>query len=191
MVRYAANLNIGESYIDITNTGANGAPALGPGFGDSNAFSICANVYAFDPGEEMISCCSCLVTPDETVNLGVNRDLTAKTLTGAPVTSVTVKLLGSFPVATTGCTNAAALAASGADGNLIHAGMTAWGTTIHAAPKAGKYAVTATRFTPAALSAGELASITGRCAGIIGNGSGYGICTSCRSGSLGAEKLPG
>ncbi len=30
-VSYAANLNIGESYIDITNTGTNGAPLLGPG----------------------------------------------------------------------------------------------------------------------------------------------------------------
>jgi hypothetical protein len=71
-VRYAANLNIGESYIDITNTGANGAPLLGPGFGGASG-NICANVYAFDPGEELISCCSCLITPDQTVNLGGKR----------------------------------------------------------------------------------------------------------------------
>ena len=49
-VGYAANLNIGESYIDITNTGANGAPLLGPGFGAASG-NICVNVYSFDPGE--------------------------------------------------------------------------------------------------------------------------------------------
>src|ERR1035438_8049632 len=72
-VRYAANLNIGESYIDITNTGANGCAVLGPGFGGASG-NICVNAYFFDPGEELISCCSCLVTCDQTVNLGVNTD---------------------------------------------------------------------------------------------------------------------
>src|SRR5580658_1193077 len=109
-VRYAANLNIGESYINIINTGANGAPLLGPGFGAA-AGNICVNVYAFDPGEELISCCSCLVTPDQTVSLGVHRDLTVKTLTGVVPTSVTIKLLAT-PAGTggsgTSCTSSAA-----------------------------------------------------------------------------------
>ena len=46
-VRYAANLNIGDSVVDITNTGA------------SNSANLCANVYTFDPAEELISCCTC------------------------------------------------------------------------------------------------------------------------------------
>jgi hypothetical protein len=129
-VRYAANLNIGESYIDITNTGANGAPLLGPGFGAASG-NICVNVYAFDPGEELISCCSCLITPDQTVNLGVNRDLTVKTLTGVVPTSVTVKLLATLAGsggAGTSCTNSAATTTTGV------AGLAAWGTTLHATP---------------------------------------------------------
>jgi hypothetical protein len=40
-------------------------------------------------------------------------------------------------------------------------------------------------FTPSTLSAGEAASIGGRCAAILGNGSGFGICNSCRAGALG------
>ena len=186
-VRYAANLNIGESYIDITNTGANGAPLLGPGFGGA-AGNICVNVYAFDPGEELISCCSCLVTPDQTVNLGVNRDLTVKTLTGVVPTSVTVKLLATLAGTAgsgTSCTNSAATATAAG----IVSGMAAWGTTLHATPTAGAYATTETPFTPSTLSAGELASITGRCASILGNGSGFGICSSCRAGALGAGRL--
>jgi hypothetical protein len=187
-VRYAANLNIGESYIDITNTGANGAPVLGPGFGGASG-NICVNVYAFDPGEELISCCSCLVTPDQTVNLGVNADLTVKTLTGVVPTSVTVKVLATL--AGTGgtgssCTNSAAQVQLPA--TVIVSGMAAWGTTLHATPTAGAYATTETPFTPATLSAGETASIGGRCAAILGNGSGFGVCTSCRAGALGATK---
>jgi hypothetical protein len=187
-VRYAANLNIGESYINITNTGANGAALLGPGFGTQSG-NICVSVYAFDPGEELISCCSCLVTPDQTVNLGVNRDLTVKTLTGVVPTSVTVKLLATLAGTNgsgTSCLNAAATAG---DASPV-TGMAAWGTTLHG-PIAGAYATTETAFTPATLpSPAEVASIDGRCASILGNGSGFGICNSCRAGALGAGKLP-
>jgi len=188
-VRYAANLNIGESYINITNTGANGAAILGPGFGAQSG-NICVNVYAFDAGEELISCCSCLVTPDETVNLGVNRDLTVKTLTGVVPTSVTVKLLATLAGtggSGTSCTNSAATTAAAAT-VIVPAGLAAWGTTLHQTPTAGVYATTETAFTPSTLSTGELASISGRCASILGNGSGFGVCNSCRAGALGGSK---
>ncbi len=186
-VRYAANLTIGESYINITNTGANGAALLGPGFGTQSG-NICVNVYAFDPGEELISCCSCLVTPDQTVNLGVNRDLTVKTLTGVVPASVTVKLLATLAGTNgsgTSCTNSAATVGATTTGV---AGLAAWGTTLHANPTGG-YDTTETSFTPATLSAGEAASIGGRCAAILGNGSGFGICNSCKAGALGASSL--
>src|ERR1041385_8242646 len=65
-VGYAANLNIGDSTVQITNTGANGAALVGPGFGGA-AGNICANVYVFAPDEQLISCCSTLVTPSSRV----------------------------------------------------------------------------------------------------------------------------
>jgi hypothetical protein len=183
-VRYFANLQNGESLINITNTGANGAPLLGPGFGsDKNAGNICVNVYAFSPDEQLVSCCSCLVTPNAVVNLGVNRDLTSKTLTGVIPNSVVVKLLATRKSTgdTTSCSNSAA------DPTLVPVyGLVAWGTTLHAAVGGG-FAITETQFAPATLSEGEKASIQGRCAAILGNGSGYGICASCRLGALGAE----
>jgi hypothetical protein len=187
LIKYAANLNIGESYVNITNTGANGAPLQGPGFG-ANVGNLCVNVYTFDPGEELISCCSCLVTPDQTVNLGVNRDLLPKTLTGVVPTSVTVKLLGSLAGGDgTGinCNNAAATVTTA----TLVSGVAAWGTTLHASPS-GSYGTTEAPFTSSTLSLAELASIGGRCTAIVGNGSGFGICNSCRSGALGATKLP-
>jgi len=185
-VRYAANLQFGESYIDISNSGANGAPLNGPGFGGA-AGNICVNVYAFSPDEQLVSCCSCLVTPNGLVNLGVNRDLTSKTLTGVIPTSVVVKLVATLAGtggSGTSCNNTAATVTTA----TLASGLLAWGTTIHATPVAGTYATVETAFTPATLSAGELASIGGRCTAIIGNGSGFGICASCRAGGLGAPK---
>lgn len=182
-VRYAANPAAGESYINIVNTGANGAPLLGPGFGGA-AGNICVNVYAFSPDEQLISCCSCFITPNGVVNLGVNRDLTIKTLTGVVPTSVVVKLVSTLAGAggtggDTACNNSAATVTTA----TIVPGMLAWGTTLHA--QGAGFATTETPFSPASLSAGELASIGGRCASILGNGSGYGKCLSCRSGALG------
>jgi hypothetical protein len=190
-VRYAANLTAGESYIDISNSGANGAPLLGPGFGGA-AGNICVNVYAFSPDEQLISCCSCLVTPDGLVHLGVNADLTSKTLTGVIPTSVVVKLVSTLAGAAgtgTSCSNSAATVVPGlvapAAGAIVP-GLLAWGTTLH--PQGAAFVTTETAFTPSTLSAGEIASISGRCASILGNGSGFGICNSCKAGGLGATK---
>jgi len=136
----------------------------------------------------MISCCSCLVTPDQTRNLGVNRDITSNTATGVVPTSVTVKLLATLAGtggSGTSCTNSAASVNTA----TIVSGLAAWGTTLHATPVAGTYATTETAFTPATLSAGELASLANRCSNIIGNLSGFGICASCRTGALGGEKM--
>jgi hypothetical protein len=83
----------------------------------------------------------------------------------------------------TSCSNSAATAASA----TLATGLAAWGTTLHSSPSGG-FAVTETAFTPATLSAAELASLSGRCRSIIGNASGAGICSSCRAGGLGASK---
>jgi hypothetical protein len=186
-VRYGANPAAGESYINIVNTGANGASLLGPGFGAA-AGNICVNVYAFSPDEQLIACCSCFITPNAVVSLGINRDLTIKTLTGVVPTSVVVKLLATLagPGGTGGassCNNSAATVTTG----TIVGGMAAWGTSLHS--QAAGFATTETAFTPATLSAGERASIAGRCSSILGNGSGFGVCLSCRTGALGGTKI--
>jgi hypothetical protein len=186
-VRYATNFSAGESYIDIGNTGANGAALYGPGYGVQFG-NICVNVYALDPGEELVSCCSCLITPDQTVHLGVNADLLSNTANGTRPTSVMVKLVATLAgTATTGtnCTQSAATA-GGTAFPMANAGMVAFGTTLHQGPTL--FDTTGTPFTAATLSAAELASLTGRCAAILGDLSGAGICNSCHSGALGATK---
>ena len=182
-ISYAANLPIGESWIDITNTGASGSPVLGPGFGPVQG-NICVNAYAFSADEQLISCCSCLVTPNGLANLGVNRNLTQNTLTQVVPSSAVIKLVASLAGGNgtgTSCNNTAATVTAA---QLTAAGA-AWSTTLHAVP-GGSFTVTENPFRAATLSAGELASITGRCGAIIGNGSGHGICPTCQTGGMGA-----
>jgi hypothetical protein len=170
LIRYAANLDKGDSVINVTNTGFNGAPLGGPGFGSSIG-NLCVNVYTFSPDEQLISCCSCLVTPNGLASFSVNNDLLKTTLTGVIPTSAVVKLV-----------------ASAQETGVLAGGMLAWGTTIHGRPPAGAFGISETPFRRGTLSRSELASITGRCAAILGNGSGFGVCRSCRAGALGADK---
>jgi hypothetical protein len=165
-VRYASNLNLGDSVVNITNAGSTmtGGGALS---------NICVDVYAFSPDEQLISCCSCTVTPNALVSLSARSDLIANTLTPAVPNSIVIKLL-----ATAGTPCNAAVPMFG----TLASGMRAWGTTLHSTPVAGTYAVTETEFSPAVLSAAELARITSFCGFIQANGSGYGICRSCRLG---------
>jgi hypothetical protein len=177
-VNYAANLNAGDSIINIINTGENGAPLNGPGYG-AVIGNLCVNVYAFSADEQLIDCCSCLVTPDGLAVLSIDNDLIANPATGVTPTSVVVKLLttlaGPGGSANT-CNNSAAV-----PGALV-SGISAWSTTLHATTAPGAFSVTERSFSAATLSAGELASLTGRCSQIIGNNSGAGVCPSCFSG---------
>ncbi len=166
-VKYIGNLGAGDSVVNITNTGATGA-------------NICVNVYTFSPDEQEISCCSCLVTPNGLVSLSAKQDLINNTLTPAVPGSIVVKLL-----ATPGPTCNAGTAFTLADQAQ---GLAAWGTTLHIPPFAVANSVTETAFTPSTLSATELGRITSLCSFIQSNGSGFGICRSCRSGALGGAK---
>jgi hypothetical protein len=181
-VRYASNLNIGDSVINITNGGARGA-GLAAGTSASTTGAICVNVYAFSPDEQMISCCSCPVTPNGLVSLSARNDLISNTLTPAVPTSIVVKLVASLPQAgSCGSSAATVIPASYAFG------MLAFGTTLHAGVAPGSYAVTETPFLPAILSAQEHSRLTNLCTFINANGSGFGICRSCRLGGLGAGR---
>lgn len=176
LIRFAANLNVVDSLINVTNTGLNGAPLQGPGFGPAG--DICVNVYGFSPDEQLVSCCSCLVTPNGLVSLSAKSDVFSNTLTGVSPNSGVIKLVASIPGTQT-----------------LAGGMAAWGTTGHVAGLApvpgapAPFGVVETPFTPGTLSPGELASITNRCTNIIGNGSGFGICRSCATGGRGGSRF--
>ncbi|HME08217.1 MAG TPA: hypothetical protein VKG25_14270 [Bryobacteraceae bacterium] len=170
-IKYAANLNIGDSFVNFTNSGATVANGVSQ--------NLCINLYTFDPQEELISCCTCTVTPNGLVSLSVVKSLISNPLTPAIPTAVVVKA-----VASRGACNASAVSADG----LAH-GLLAWGTTLHqnTSTATPTYAVTETPFSPAALSAAELTHITSFCGFIQGDGSGFGICAGCPASGLGAS----
>jgi hypothetical protein len=177
-LRYFSNLNIADSVINITNTGERGA-ANQSGTTASITGAICVNAYAFSPDEQMVACCSCPVTPNGLVSLSAKSDLISNTLTPAVPTSIVVKLVASIPVARSCTSSAAVINQAG-----LAPGMLAWGATIH--DFAGAPSGTETPFSGGTLSAGELARLSSLCGFINSNGSGFGICRSCRLGGLGA-----
>ena len=101
-------------------------------------------------------------------------------------TSVVVKLVAINPTST-----ASGSCTAAQEGTPV-SGMVAYGTTPQ--PLGTVFNVVEHSFRPSTLSQGpttgnnEYASITGRCAAILGNGSSFGVCNSCKSGALGAEK---
>jgi hypothetical protein len=184
-VTYMSNLGIGTSVVNVTNTGANGA---GPGQGTTAAVtgSLCANFYVFAPDEEIVSCCSCPVTPNGLVSLDAQKDLISNPLLNhtAP-TSIVIKMVASIPTNPTCAGSAAGILVGAA--TVPPEGLAAWATKLHAntAPVAG-YAVTETPFTPSMLSAGERSRLSYTCGIVANQGSGSGVCASCRQGGLGA-----
>lgn len=185
-VRYTANLPIGDSVVNFTNTGESSTNAF-----PSQNGNICVNAYAFSPDEQLISCCSCAVTPDGLQSLSASNDLVSNSLTAGRPTSIVVKLISTSGGANTTCNAATA----GTPANPLANGMAAWGTTIHAMPISPRYlymtyGVSETPFKSAQLSAAELQRVTALCGFIQINGSGYGICRSCRLGGLGAARNP-
>jgi hypothetical protein len=166
MAGYAANLAAGDSVFNITNTGESV---------NARSSNICANIYTFSPDEQLIACCSCTVTPNALVSLSARNDLVSNTLTPAVPGSIVVKM-----IASTGVCNAAAVSLP----SIVAAGD-AWFTTNHA-HSGGGWATTESRMLRATLSVDELARVTAFCGFLQANGSGYGICRSCRAGGLGA-----
>jgi hypothetical protein len=178
VVTYASNLNVADSVINITNSGAGGAD-LAAGTTADITGAICVNAYAFSPDEQMVACCSCPVTPNGLVSLSAQKDLISNTLTAAVPTSIVIKLLASTPVG-------GSCDSSAASPGVLAPGLLAWSNTLHQAP-AG-FGFGEVRFAPATLSDGEFTRLTRLCTFIKANGSGFGVCKSCRAGGLGAIK---
>jgi hypothetical protein len=182
-VHYAGNLNMddgAQSVINISNNGAASTPSAIPN-GD-----ICVNVYAFSPDEQMVSCCSCTVTPNALVNLSVKRDLMSTSLTPILASAAVVQLVASRSSGSTVCD------AGTTTPDQLSEGLEAWGTSLHVlslnrASSPVTYGLGETPFSKASLTAGQLSRLVQVCAFLRANGSGYGVCKSCREGGLGAS----
>jgi hypothetical protein len=201
-VRYAANLSIGDSVINFTNAG-NSSTDTGLATGGAQNGDICANIYAYSPDEQLVSCCSCNVTPNALNSISVKNDLASNTLTPIIPSALVIKVLSTPGGAACTASTAANPPQASPGTYRVNGGLLAWGTTIHALPvtagsPAVTYGLTETPFSFPTLVIGgnlyrglpspaEFLRMTQLCAFIRANGSGYGICKSCKVGGLGAS----
>lgn len=151
-ISYAANPSAGETAVNIINSGATAGA------------NICVSLYAMLPSAQMVSCCSCQVTPDALVALGVNNDLT----NNAVQTSVVIKLVATTAAGT--CANSA-----GTQGTLAN-GVIAYATTLQPVGSTSTYNAVNQPFIPSTLNAAEYARLANVCSANFGGGS---LCGSC------------
>jgi hypothetical protein len=153
----------------FSNANTAGAPdgtvrIINPGTSGGN---LCADIFVFDPNQELSECCSCTTTPDGELTLSLNTDLTGNPLTGSLLSTGTITII---PAATIGglCPLPTAMTPEPA--------LTAWATHIQAG-KSG-FDVTEGGSQTTAVSAQDLAALSAKCAAVKGVGSGHGVCAN-------------
>ena|SRR5579871_6856675 len=181
-IGYAANLNVGDSVINLSNDGAQGGF-----FSAKYTGSICANVYVFDASEEEIACCACQITPNGLNSLSAKSDLINNTLTPAVPSSIVIKLVATAPI------NASATKAGTCDPTqplVPVTGLLAWGATLEpAGGSPATYSPIAVSFLNGQLGAGEQADLATVCGFVQAEGTGFGVCNNaCRVGALSGAK---
>jgi hypothetical protein len=159
-VDYFINANTsGDSVavVQLTNSGYTGG-------------NICADVFVFDPQEEMQECCSCLLSPNDLRTLSVNVDLTANTLTHDTLTTGDIRIVA----ASTNGSGACPLPTT--DISPVSYALRAWATHIQTGNQ-----ITEAASQDATLSSSELGALQNGCYAINLVGSGSGTCT-CGTG---------
>jgi hypothetical protein len=159
-VDYFINANTAgapDALLQLTNTGYSGG-------------NICADIFVYDPYEEIQECCSCLLTPNDLLTISVDLNLTNNTLTGITPTTGSIRIVaaktnahGYCPLPTTAITP-------------VSYALRTWSTHIQYGD-----VITETAGQDAPLSSAELGALQNDCFAIGLDGSGYGIC-SCGSG---------
>jgi hypothetical protein len=142
--------------VQLTNTGYSGG-------------NICADVFVYDPYEELQECCSCLLTPNDLRTLSVNVDLTANTVTHVVPTTGAIRIVSAEPTA-----GACPLPTSNI--TPIATGLRAWATHIQTGNQ-----ITEAASQDATLGSSELGVLANDCFAVNLIGSGSGIC-SCGTG---------
>jgi hypothetical protein len=143
--------------LQLTNTGYSGG-------------NICADIFVFDPYEEMQECCSCQLTPNDLRTLSVNSNLTGNTLTDDVVYTGSIRVVAAKTNASGYCPLPTTAIAP------VSYSLRTWSTHIQYGD-----VITETAGQDAPLSSAELGALQNGCFAINLVGSGRGICY-CGSG---------
>jgi len=129
--------------------------------------NLCADIFVFDPNQEMSECCSCTLTPDGLLTLSVNNDITGNPLTGKLLTTGAIVII---PATTQGglCPLPTGLTSEPA--------LRAWST--HIQTDGSGFSLTETASQPAGLSLQNLNALQSECKSIKTVGSGHGVCAN-------------
>jgi hypothetical protein len=187
--------------IRLLNPGAFRDPAF-PGGPDFDRAPVCANVYVYRPGGQLLACCSCPVTANGARRLNVATNLLSNPLQppALPPAGITqdaaVKIVASAgAVCSTpdSPTPGEPVSPPTAAGPYAPApgGLRAWATHVQGAA-GSPAAATETRFLSAPLSPGELIALQQQCAFTSFLGTGAGVCTCGQAphSFFGAEEMP-
>lgn len=158
-VDYFANANTSgapDATVHLTNPGTSG--------------NICAAIYVFDPNQEISECCSCLLSPDGLRTLSVDTDLTSAPLTGVILTTGSIEIVSTMPLANGVCP---AFPTSLSPRSAIRA----WATHV----QSDTFVITETVSQDTTLSTAEESRIAGQCYGIQLDSGRGGHCT-CGTG---------
>jgi hypothetical protein len=173
-INYAANLNVGDSALNFTNSGASG--------GD-----ICLNLYVFSPDQEEQACCNVTLSPNSLYSAALLTGLLSNPLIGGKGSylsrwnSAVVKAIATAGV----CSSSAGSVTSSA----LAPGLIAWGTHYHITAN-GAGAITEVPFEDATLSGTEFHNVVGFCGFLESGGvdstgaSGAGQCPPPTVGGL-------
>jgi hypothetical protein len=160
-----------DYFANANTAGAQDATLRLDNDGAAAAANLCADIFIFDPNEEMSECCSCLETPDGLRKLSINTNLTSNPLTGVLLTDGVIKIV---PAATSGGSCPVPFRVTTVAGAEIQG----WATHIQDTT----FIVTETASQVSTLSTAEQSNLAQQCGAIEKVGSGKGIC-SCGSGS--------
>jgi hypothetical protein len=156
-----------DAQMYVVNPGSTGG--LEPG-GD-----LCANIYVFNPSQQMVACCSCKVTPDGLRTFSVNTDLVSNPVVAIKPNSGAIKVISSRVPTSGSCDKVA-----GTDFTPFGT-LGTWITHVHqTAPTS--FSVSETHFLPGSISLEvsgqpETTKLKTFCNFIQGNTLGAGICT--------------
>jgi hypothetical protein len=159
-----------DQLIRLVNVGLGGTPLTSPQ-GD-----ICADIYVFDNNQEMISCCSCRLTPNELGTASIGTQLTNNPVTSVVPPAGVIKIVASSTPKsgcdpTLGAFDDATIAApSGGPPEFVA------GFATHLQVTGGATSVTETNIPVAALSSAERQFLPLSCAFAQYLGSGKGTC---------------
>jgi hypothetical protein len=134
--------------------------------GTDAAGNFCADIFVFDPNQELSECCSCTTTPNNLLMLSLNKDLTGNPLTNKLLTTGTITIV---PAATQAgvCPLPSTM--------TPEPSLQSWSTHIQSG---NGFTVTETEDQRTGLSAENLTALQQQCAAIQSVGSGQGICAN-------------